>query len=112
MTKKRIFAILFSILAFSAVVGAGLASASGDSPSAPAVVEDTDSVDHQCPPDCNAADTADEATEVQEAEDADEASEAEEAPGTEEPGDTHEDAGETAEHECPPDCDVAGGETS
>lgn len=37
MTKKRLFAILFSILAFSAVVGAGLANAAGDSTPSSAV---------------------------------------------------------------------------
>lgn len=119
MTKKRIFAVLFSVLAFAAVVGASLANASGGTPSTPAAVEDADSVDHQCPPDCTAADEADEATEVQGAEDADEvpaATEAiegsgsEEAPGAEAAGDTHEDAGESADHRCPPDCDVANGE--
>lgn len=93
MTKKRIFAILFSVLAFSAVVGASLANAAGSSPTPPAVVEDADSVDHQCPPDCTPADKAEEATEAQGTEDANEAPGESDGPGG------HEDPAGNADHQ-------------
>ena len=108
MNKKRMLAMLFSVLAFSAVVGASFANASGTSPAAPAVVEDADTVDHQCPPDCTAADKADEGTEVKGVEDANEAPDSTEAnearEGTEAPGESdgpggHEDPAGNVDHQ-------------
>lgn len=94
MNKKRMLAALFSVLAFSAVVGANFANASGGSPAAPAVVKDADSVDHQCPPTCNAADKADEGTE---------------APGTEDSAKSAEATTETADANEAPEANEAAG---
>jgi hypothetical protein len=104
MDKKRIFAVLLSVFALSAIVGAGFANASSEAPSTPVVVQDSDSVDHQCPPDCNAADKADEGTEAPGTEDsataaetgteAPDANEAPEAPGESDgPGGNEDPAG-------------------
>lgn len=114
MKKRTMFVTLISILAFAGVIGANLANASGPSPEAPAVQQaDTDSVEHECPPACNAQDAADEATEgAAESAEAGEAPEGNEAPGAEADGDTHEDVGDQADHECPPECDTANGETT
>ncbi len=110
MKKRMKLATLISILALSGLVGANLANATGGGTSTPVVVtdSDSDSVEHECPPACNAQDQADEATE---AADAAEAPEGNEAPGAEADGDTHEDVGDQANHECPPECDIQNGET-
>ncbi len=109
MTKRRILAGVFSLLALAAVIGANLANAGGDSSPAQTAVEseaegshapDTDSIEYEGQ---DGADDADEAegTGAEEPE----GTEAEEAKaGDEAEADLHEDAGENAEHQCPPDC--------
>ena len=109
MTNKRIFAVLFTVLAFSAVVGASFANATGGSSTPPTAVVETDTVDHQCPPDCNAADKADEATEVQGAESATEAPDATEASGAGETPDAAEASNEGSGSEGAGESDGPGG---
>lgn len=112
MTKRRILAAIISALAVSGVVGANLAHA-GSSSSTPAVERNANAGEDR-------EGTGTEAEEPDEAEEADEAGEPEEAEGSEQKGaevaeaeeaDSHEDAGPNAQHECPPDCDTANGET-
>ena len=106
MIKKKILAGVFSLLALSAVIGANLASAaSGDTGSAT-------SVEQQATGNSGPGTESNEANESEAANEAGgaEASEgAEAAEGAE--TDTHEDVGENADHQCPPDCDTAAGET-
>ena len=106
MTKKKMLAVIVSLLALSGVVGASLANAGGHDTGTPAVTRtveevtgtDTDNVQEG---DQNAPDDPNEAAE--------EAAEGSEGPEAD--NDKHEDVGENADHQCPPDCDTANGET-
>lgn len=90
MTKQKFVGLIIGALALFGLVGANLAQARDHNKASQTIQQQEQG-------------SEDEASEANEAENAaDETKEADD--------DRHEDQGDNAEHECPPDCDTANGE--